>query len=96
MKRFLISPEAADNIKEIWEFIAEDNVSAAGRVRQELLDAIRGLAEMPGKGHKREDLTDKAVRFWRVRSYLIVYKPDTDPLEIVAVLHGARDIPKLL
>ncbi len=51
MKRFRLSPEAAANIREIWEFIAEDNVSAAGRIRQELYDAIRGLAKMPGKGH---------------------------------------------
>lgn len=50
MKRFRLSPEAAANIREIWEFIAEDNVSAAGRIRQELYDAIRGLAKMPAKG----------------------------------------------
>ena len=96
MKRFLISREAAANIREIWQFISEDNVSAAERVRQELYDAIHGLAERPGKGHSREDLTDKAVRFWKVRSYLIVYRHDTDPLEIVTVLHGARNIPRLL
>ncbi len=68
MKRFRISPEAAANISEIWDFIAEDNVAAAERVRQELQDAIRSLADTPGKGHLREDLTDKDVRFWRVRS----------------------------
>ena len=96
MKRFRLSPEAADNIREIWEFIAKDNVSAAGRVRQEFYDAIRGIAKMPGKGHTREDLTDKPVRFWPVRSYLIVYRPDTKPLEIVAIIHGARDMPSLL
>ena len=96
MKRFRLSREAAANIREIWEFIAEDNVSAAGRVRQELYDAIRDLVKMPGKGHTREDLTDKPVRFWPVRSYLIVYRPDTKPMEIVAVIHGARDIPSLL
>ena len=96
MNPFRISPEAAANISEIWEFIARDNLEAAERVRLELYDAIQGLAEIPGKGHFREDLTDKPVKFWRVRSYLIVYRPDTEPLEVVAVLHGARDIPRLL
>ena len=96
MKRFRISPEAAANITEIWEFIAEDNVAAAEASSARAGDAIRGLARTPAKGHLREDLTDKPVRFWPVRSYLIVYRPDTDPLEIVAVLHGARDIPRLL
>jgi len=29
-------------------------------------------------------------------SYLIVYRPDTDPLQISRVLHGARDARRLL
>jgi antitoxin ParD1/3/4/toxin ParE1/3/4 len=36
------------------------------------------------------------VKFWPVYSYLIVYSPDTRPLEIVRVLHGARDIAPIL
>ena len=63
MKPFRISPEAAANISEIWEFIARDNLEAAERVRQELHDAIQGLVEIPGKGHFRERLTDQPVSF---------------------------------
>jgi plasmid stabilization system protein ParE len=36
------------------------------------------------------------VRFSPLRSYLIVYRPDQVPLQIVAVLHGARAIPTVL
>ncbi len=44
----------------------------------------------------RKDLTALPVLFWPVWSYLIVYKPDTSPLAIVRILHGARDVESLL
>lgn len=47
-------------------------------------------------GHLREDLTDKPVLFWPVGSYLVIYNPVRKPIEIVRVLHGRRDLPRLL
>jgi plasmid stabilization system protein ParE len=38
---FGLHPAAAHDITEIWEFIAEDNPRAAGRVREDILAAIR-------------------------------------------------------
>jgi len=69
--RFVLHPEAASDINEIWEFIAERDLSAAGRVRQELLDAIRKLVDLPKQGHVRTDLTSKPLRFLTVQNYLI-------------------------
>ena len=96
MSRFRLSPEAARDIEDILEYIAQDSVPAARRVRQALLAACRRLAEHPGMGHRREDLTDKPVRFFPVYSFLIIYDPATTPLEIVRVLRGAQDIPAIL
>lgn len=95
MNAFLLSPEAAQDLIDIWEFIAGDNIDSADQVCEELQEAIQRIVEMPKKGHLRADLTDKPVRFWPVRSYLIIYRPDTTPLQIVRVLHGARDIESL-
>jgi plasmid stabilization system protein ParE len=95
MKRFKLSPEAAQDIREIWAYIAADNIKAARRVRLQILDACQRVARNPGIGHSREDLTDKPVLFWPTGSYLIVYAA-RKPVEIVRVLHGARDIPSLL
>jgi plasmid stabilization system protein ParE len=49
-------------------------------------------------GHLREDLPaiDPTLRFFSVYSYLIIYCADTDPLEVVRVLHGARDVRRIL
>jgi plasmid stabilization system protein ParE len=44
---FALHPEAAHDITEIWEYIVGENPPAAGRVRQDLLEAIRQLVEFP-------------------------------------------------
>jgi antitoxin ParD1/3/4/toxin ParE1/3/4 len=96
MKRFQLSVDAARDIREIWSYIAKDNIKAARRVRLRICDACQRIAELPGIGHRREDLTDKPVLFWRVDSYLIVYSANRRPIEIVRVLHGALDVPAVL
>lgn len=96
MKRFKLSLEAGRDIREIWEYIVPDSVRAARKVRLMLLDACQLQAEHRKIGHRREDLTDEQVLFWPVGSYLIVYVPDTRPLELVRVISGARDVRPLL
>ena len=47
-------------------------------------------------GHRREDLTDHPVLFRPVGAYLIIYRAERRPIEIVAVTQGSRDIPAFL
>jgi antitoxin ParD1/3/4/toxin ParE1/3/4 len=87
---------AEADLTDVSDTIRRDSPRAARRVRSELRAAMRKLADMPGMGHLREDLAHEQLRFWSVYSYLIVYRPDTRPLQIVRVLHGARDVRALL
>ena len=96
MKRFTLSPQAAEDICEAWACIARDNLDAARRVRLKILEACRRVARNPGIGHSRTDLTDRPVLFWPSNPYVIIYNPARKPVEIVRVVHGARDIPGLL
>jgi len=88
---FRLHPGAARDIAELWQYIAHDNLSAAGRVREEILEAIRSLTKFPFQGHVRRDLTSLPIRFSRVRDYLIAYAPNEKPLWVLAVVHGRRD-----
>jgi plasmid stabilization system protein ParE len=72
---FELHPGAASDITSIWEFIAKDNPLAAKRVREDILDAIRGLVPFPHQAHQRTDLTSRPLRFQTVRNYLIAYAP---------------------
>jgi plasmid stabilization system protein ParE len=68
----------------------------AGHVESAIREKIAFLATAPGAGHARPDLTEEDVKFFSVYSYLIVYLPETQPLQIVSILHGRRDIAQIL
>lgn len=92
MKSYRFTPAAAGDLSDIWAYIAADNPEAADRVEEEILQACVRLAARPDLGHFRRDLTDKAVRFYPVRgTYRVVYDPMPEPLEVIRILHGARD-----
>ena len=60
-------------------------------------EACVRLVEFPHIGHARRDLTERPVRFWLVKhNYLIVYNPASNPLNVLRVLHGARNVAALL
>jgi plasmid stabilization system protein ParE len=88
---FDLHPLAAQDIIDIWTFIAEDSPEAARRVREEILGAIRILVPFPNQGHRRPDLTSRPLRFTVVREYLVAYAPEEKPLWVIAVLHGRRN-----
>ena len=94
--RFQLTPAAEDQIGDIVEFIAQDSEDAAVRVRNALYAAFELLASTPGIGHWRQDLTEQPYKFWHVFSYHVMYDPESTPLKIIAVIHGARDVARLL
>jgi plasmid stabilization system protein ParE len=96
MTAFVLTPAAAQDLEAIWEFVAQDNSAAADRVLKALENAMRKLARNPGMGHRREDLADRCHRFLLVYSYLVVYRVETEPLQVLRVLHAARDVQALL
>ena len=96
MADYIISDAAVKDLDDIWTYISADNLNAANRVEGEILSAFQRLSENPKIGHIRKDLTNKPVRFWNVYSYMIVYRGDKQPIEIVRVLSGYRDIVTLI
>jgi antitoxin ParD1/3/4/toxin ParE1/3/4 len=95
--RYVLAPEAALDLVQIWRYLKnQGSVAIADRVESVIRDKIVFLAENPGAGHWRKNLTDAAVKFFPVYSYLIVYRPDTTPLQVVSVLHGRRDVEQIL
>jgi plasmid stabilization system protein ParE len=96
---YALTPQARADLSEIWTYIAEDNELAADKVANAIREGCSLLADGPWRGHTRQDLTNLPLRFWtlsRYRSYVIVYRPETKPLQIVAILHGRRDIQRVL
>ena len=96
MNGYILGLYADTDLDDIWEYIAADNTDAADLWIEKLFDAFAALAETPGIGHRRDDLTSLPVWFWPVGAYLVIYRADRRPIEIVAVTQGSRDIPAFL
>lgn len=96
MGRYIIAPDAAADLDEIWEYIARDDTDAADRFLEKLRSQIQALAKTPSMGHRREDLAEtRPILFWPVGNYLILYRANKGYVEVVAVVVG-RDIPTLI
>lgn len=96
MYSFHLTPEARIDLIEIQDFISQDNPAAAADVIDNIFKEFDNLSKHPLKGHKREDLTNRNIRFWNVHSYLIIYDATTKPISIVRVLSGYRDIQSMI
>jgi plasmid stabilization system protein ParE len=95
MSRYVLTPPARDDLREIREYIRLDNPDAALRVVDDLRRRCRALARRPYIGHTRTDLLPEEFRIFPVGSYLIVYRPETKPLQIIRFWHAARGTPDL-
>ena len=96
MKRFVLTRRAEQDLEDIWDYISQDSVHAADQVLHAIEKSIGRLVRNPGIGHLREDLADERHRFYLVYSYLIVYRVNTRPLQIIRVLHASRDVQAIL
>ena len=94
MPQVLRTPEAVDSLLEIWDFVAQDSVSAADRLLRRIDDVIQRLALNPLIGEVRPDLAPD-LRCFSTGNYVILYRPTADGILVVLVTHGARDIPAL-
>ncbi len=96
MSGYALTPLARADIFDIWSYIADDNEDAANRVEQAIYDACAFVADAPFRGPAP---AFPRSRFWtltRYRNDTVVYRPETAPLQVIAVLHGKRNVRRLL
>jgi antitoxin ParD1/3/4/toxin ParE1/3/4 len=91
-----VSADAQNDLFEIWRRVAEDSVDLANRIEGEFYNLFASLGRMPGQGHTRKDLTKRPVLFFPLYSFLVVYQPDVNPVRIMAVLRGRRNVKQIL
>ena len=81
---------------QIWTYLfRRAGIETANRVEAELYNTFATLAATPGQGHQRPDLTKEPVLFFTIYQYMIVYRRKI-PLGIVRVLHGRRNVRRIL
>ncbi len=85
--------QAEEDLIEIWSRIAMENPGAADRLLDRIEKRWGLVATQPRIGVARNDI-GADIRCIVVGEYLTFYRPVTDGIEVIRVLHGRRDIQR--
>ena len=99
--RIFITPKASQDLDEIYNFIAQNNVDTALKFFDAARQTFNQLAKNPGIGTIYEVSKPelKGIRKWRVKKfnkYIIFYFHSDNLIEIVRILYAGRDILGIL
>ena len=98
--KIIYSEYVATDIEEIYEYIAANDENAAYKMIERIEHVILSLSDFPQLGSisKIKELHAKSIRMIPVEKYLVFYKinKQNDELQILRIIHGARDYEKLI
>lgn len=94
MPSLIISPEAEQDLLDIWLYITEDSSVNADRFLDRLEGKALKLAEFTQIGIDRLELAPDLKSF-PVDRYVLYYRANIGGIELIRVLHGSRDINRV-
>ena len=94
MSRYSLTPAAEQDIDESVSFVASDRPAAAVRWLERIEAVCEELAEYPAMGVSRLAL-GAGVRAFPVENYVIYYRKRRKEVQVLRVLHAARDVPNV-
>jgi toxin ParE1/3/4 len=97
MARVERARKAVEDILEIWEYIAIEwaNPTAADRLVTRFDEVFQLLSQQPESGVAIERIAP-GLRTFTVGNYVIFYRPLSDGIRLIRILHGARKWEDLL
>lgn len=94
---YILIPQAKLDMNKIVRYISRDNTVAARKLRESIIDACEIIGKNPYIGQERGDLTNKNVRFFVAHhNYMIIYKADTSPVQILRIYNSAQHVDSIL
>jgi toxin ParE1/3/4 len=81
---------------DILVFLRSQSPQGARKVRKAILKTLSLLADFPYVGPARPafGVSLRSYPVTHFRQYLIFYRPPADGIEVVRILHGARNLPR--
>jgi toxin ParE1/3/4 len=92
----VVTAEAESDLEQIAAYIAERSVKAALDFAQELREKCESLADAPRGYPLVPRYEHLGIRRRPFGNYLIFYRVRPEAIEVIHVLHGARDYEPLL
>lgn len=95
MSFVLRSSKAAQDLDDIWDYVTQDNPTAAENLLRQLDAKFQMLSRNPQMGQDRSDLAP-CLRCFSFGNYVVFFRAVPDGIELVRILHGARDSRRLI
>jgi toxin ParE1/3/4 len=96
MPKVLYSPAAINDLDNIWLFLAtEADVETAERFLEKIEQSCEKITRSPVGFRKRPEIAND-LRSFPFRSYVIFYFPEEYGINVVRIIHAAREIDDLL
>lgn len=96
MPKVLYSPAAIDDLDRIWLFLAlEADVETAERFLKKIEQACEKIVRVPLGFRLRPEIAHD-LRSFPYGSYMIFYFPENYGINVVRIIHSARDIDTIL
>lgn len=94
---YRLTATAVRDLESALEFVAHrDGLMRASKLLEAFSTAFQRLAERPGLGRVRAELTGESVRWWTVFDWLLLYQPNAHGIDVLTVIHGARELRNLV
>ena len=87
---------ATADLDSIVQHIFRDSEFYAATVARELVVAARSLTTFSERGRMVPEYEDPAIREITVRRYRLIYRVGSDRVEVVRIIHGARQLPPIV
>ncbi len=88
------SPFAEKDLDEIWDYIARDSPERATKFLRSLNEKLNRLSKNPLMGRARNEI-DENLRSFPYGNYIIFYTPITNGIDVIRILHCARDYERI-
>jgi toxin ParE1/3/4 len=89
------TPQAESDLAEIIEYLQRNNPSAAEQYAKAFAEKGQALSRFPEIGRSRPEIAPE-LRSTLVKPFVIFYRIKDDVVQILRILHGKRDLRRIL
>ena len=94
MARVVYSNVAKADLREIWDYVSDDSQLQADRLIERIRSKLEHLAKWNTLGRPRPEIA-RNCRSYPFGKYCFFFRPIDDGIEIIRVIHSARDLDQI-
>jgi plasmid stabilization system protein ParE len=90
--KILWTDPAIDDLRNLLAYIAKDSEEYASTFVEKIILSVDKLTDFPRLGRMVPEADQEVIRELLYHNYRIIYRVENELIEILAVVHGRRDL----